>query len=365
MSGDRTGVLPSQHLRRLISDGAIRASLPIAEGQIQPASLDLRLGRRAWRLRSSFLPGAGVIGASAEDATVAARLPDFAMHEMDLSQGAVFERGCVYLCELAESLALPQGVSAAANAKSTSGRLDLFVRLIADGAAEFDMAPEGYSGPLFAEISPRSFSVLARSGARLNQVRFKRGEARLSEAEFLALDPEARGDARQGRVFSVDLRPEGSDVAGWRARRHTGLIDLEKVAGYAVRDFWEPLPVEPSGRLILDPGAFYILASRENLRTPPDCAAEMTPFSAAVGEFRVHYAGFFDPGFGCAEAGGEGARAVLEVRCHEIPFALEHGQIMGRLVYERMLAQPDKLYGAGGVGSHYQGQGLKLAKQFA
>ncbi|WP_018633302.1 2'-deoxycytidine 5'-triphosphate deaminase [Neomegalonema perideroedes] len=362
MNGDRTGVLPSQDLRRLISEGAIRAILPISEPQIQPASLDLRLGRRAWRLRASFLPGAGAAGA----AQVAERLTDFAMHEMDLSEGAVFERGCVYLCELAESLALPPDVSAAANAKSTSGRLDLFVRLIADGAAEFDKTPEGYAGPLFAEISPRSFSVLARSGARLNQIRLKRGESRLTEAEAQALDPEGRGDARQGRAFSVDLRPEGAGgVAGWRARRHTGLIDLERVGGYVARDFWEPLPVEPSGRLILDPGAFYILASRENLRTPPDCAAEMTPFSAGVGEFRVHYAGFFDPGFGCAEAGGEGARAVLEVRCHEIPFVLEHGQVMGRLVYERMLARPDKLYGAGGVGSHYQGQGLKLAKQFA
>ncbi|MDD2869580.1 2'-deoxycytidine 5'-triphosphate deaminase [Neomegalonema sp.] len=365
MNGDRTGVLPSQHLRRLISEGAIRAERPVSEAQIQPASLDLRLGRRAWRLRASFLPGAGLAGASAAAATVAARLPDFAMHEMDLTEGAVFERGCVYLCELAESLALPPDVSAAANAKSTSGRLDLFVRLIADGAAEFDRTPEGYAGPLFAEISPRSFSVLARSGARLNQIRLRRGDSRLTEAEAQALDPEGRGDARQGRAFSVDLRPAGSDVAGWRARRHTGLIDLEKTGGYAARDFWEPLPAESAGRLILDPGAFYILASRENLRTPPDCAAEMTPFSAGVGEFRVHYAGFFDPGFGCAEAGGEGARAVLEVRCHEIPFVLEHGQDMGRLVYERMLARPDKLYGAGGVGSHYQGQGLKLAKQFA
>lgn len=355
--GDRTGILPSQHLRRLISEGGLRASAPISEAQIQPASLDLRLGRRAWRLRASFLPGAGN--------TVAGRLSDFAMHEMDLTTGAVFERDCVYLCEIAESLALPPDVAAAANAKSTSGRLDLFVRLIADGATEFDSAPEGYAGPLFAEISPRSFSVLARSGVRLNQIRLRRGDSALEESEIRALDPEARGDLRQGRPFSVDLRLEGSAVAGYRARRHAGLIDLDRVGGYAIRDFWEALPAEPAGRLILDPGAFYILASRENLRTPPDCAAEMTPFSAAVGEFRVHYAGFFDPGFGCAEAGGEGARAVLEVRCHEIPFALEHGQNMGRLVYERMLARPDKLYGAGGVGSHYQGQGLKLAKQFA
>ncbi|HPD91837.1 MAG: 2'-deoxycytidine 5'-triphosphate deaminase [Rhodobacter sp.] len=353
------GVLPSQDLRHLIETGAIAADPAVLPDQVQPASLDLRLGTVAVRLRASFLPGKG--------RTVAERLPEFEMHRFALGSGMVLEKGCVYVVELAENLALPADLSAVTNAKSSTGRLDLLVRVITDDGVEFDRIPAGYSGKLYAEICPRSFSVLVRPGMRLNQIRLRRGQAVLSDAELVALNAEVplvsgRAVISEGLGFSVDLRPQTGDLLGYRAKPHAGVIDLDRVGAYDPAEFWEELHAT-SGQLILDPGAFYILVSREAVCIPPGYAAEMAPYLAMVGEFRVHYAGFFDPGFGHAAAGGVGARGVLEVRCHEAPFALEHGQIVGRLVYERMAAVPDRLYGAG-IASNYQGQGLKLAKHF-
>jgi dCTP deaminase len=354
-----TGVLPSQTLRAMIVAGEIAATLPVDPAQIQPASLDLRLGTRAYRVRASFLAGQG--------RRVADRLADFGMHEIDLTSGAVLEKGCVYLVPLMESLALPASVQAVANAKSSTGRLDLLTRSITDGGTEFDRIPPGYHGPLWAEICPRSFSVLVRPGMRLNQIRFREGQALLSDADLARLHaagPLVNGPAHieNGLAFSVDLSPRAGGLIGYRAKPHTGVIDLDRIGHYAPRDFWEDIATS-DGRIILDPGAFYILVSREAVTIPPDHAAEMAPYLAMVGEFRVHYAGFFDPGFGHAAAGGAGSRGVLEVRCHEAPFVLEDGQVVGRLVYERMAAVPDQLYGAG-LSSSYQGQGLKLSKHF-
>ena len=352
------GVLPDSGIRDLIRSGAISADPAVIPEQIQPASLDLRLGSVAYRLRASFLAGRGN--------RVMDRLADVQMHQMDLSGGAVLERGCVYLVPLMERVSLPAGLTAVANAKSSTGRLDLLTRLVADDGTEFDRLPEGYDGPLFAEICPRSFSVLVRPGMRLNQLRIRRGQAVLSDAqlrELNAREPLVGGPALidNGLGFSVDLKPASGDLVGYRARPHSGVIDLDRIGAYDARDFWDELHTT-DGRLILDPGAFYILVSRESVAIPADYAAEMAPYLAMVGEFRVHYAGFFDPGFGIGET-GTGARGVLEVRCHEAPFVLEHGQVVGRLVYERMAARPDCLYGAG-IKSNYQGQGLKLAKQF-
>jgi dCTP deaminase len=354
-----TGVLPAQELRAMVAQGVILSDPPVQEAQIQPASLDLRLGPRAYRVRASFLAGKG--------RKLADRLAEFEMHQMDLTQGAVLEKGCVYVVPLMESLALPMGIQAVTNAKSSTGRLDLLTRVITDNGVEFDRVPEGYHGPLYAEICPRSFSVLVRPGMRLNQIRFRRGQAILSDAQLTALhiaETLVPGEPviSDGLGFSVDLRPEHGTLVGYRAKPHTGVIDLDKIGAYAPGDFWEELH-SATGQIILDPGAFYILVSREAVHIPPDYAAEMAPYLAMVGEFRVHYAGFFDPGFGHAAAGGTGARGVLEVRCHEAPFVLEHGQIVGRLVYERMSARPERLYGAG-IASNYQGQGLKLAKHF-
>jgi dCTP deaminase len=354
-----TGVCPNQKIEAMVLDGSIQATPSILTEQVQPASLDLRLGTTAYRVRASFLAGEG--------RTVSERLDEFEMHRIDLSQGAVLEKGCVYLVPLMESLALPEGMSAVANAKSSTGRLDLLTRTITDGGTEFDRVPSGYTGPLFAEICPRSFSVLVRPGMRLNQIRFRQGQAVLSDDELTALHDETRlvdGDAviQDGLGFSVDLQLPGTDLVGYRAKPHTGVIDLDRIGEYDPADYWEEVRTR-DGCIILDPGAFYILVSREAVHIPPMYAAEMAPYLAMVGEFRVHYAGFFDPGFGHAEAGGAGSRGVLEVRCHEAPFVLEHGQVVGRLVYERMAEMPTQLYGAG-IASNYQGQGLKLSKHF-
>jgi len=354
-----TGVLPSQAISALIDSGALSGQPAITPEQIQPASLDLRLGTVAYRVRASFLAGAG--------RSVADRLEEFEMHRIDLQGGAVLEKGCVYVVPLMESLALPGDITAVANAKSSTGRLDLLTRAITDGGEEFDRIPAGYTGPLYAEICPRSFSVLVRPGMRLNQIRFRHGQAVLSDAELTALHKEMNlvsGEAviSEGLGFSVDLKPAEGDLVGYRAKPHTGVIDLDRIGEYDPAEFWEEVRTR-NGQIILDPGAFYILVSREAVHIPPLYAAEMAPYLAMVGEFRVHYAGFFDPGFGHAAAGGEGARGVLEVRCHEAPFVLEHGQIVGRLVYERMAEQPGQLYGSG-IASNYQGQGLKLSKHF-
>jgi dCTP deaminase len=361
MNDLQQGVVPSQELRAMIGRGEIAATVPVLPEQVQPASLDLRLGRRAWRVRASFLSG--------KNRTVAERLTDYSMHKIDLGPGAVLETNCVYVVELEETLALPTGISAAANAKSSTGRLDLLTRLITDKSIEFDRVEPGYSGPLYAEISPRTFSVLVRPGMRLNQIRFRRGEAMISDTDLRALharEPLVNGEALidGGLGFSVDLTPRGgSGIVGWRARPHSGLIDLDLLDHYNPAEFWEPVSPGPHGAIILDPGAFYILVSREAVNVPPQTAAEMVPYMAIAGEFRVHYAGFFDPGFGHPATGGAGSRGVLEVRCYEAPFALEHGQMVGRLVYERMAEVPDVLYGTG-IGSNYQGQELRLSKHF-
>ncbi len=356
------GILAGHQIEALFAAGQAKATVPLLPGQIQPASLDLRLGRRAWRMRASFLPG--------PTRSVRDCIDHLALHEIDLGPGAVLETGTVYMAELAESLILPPQLAAAANPKSSTGRIDVFTRVIADNASEFDLVEAGYHGPLYAEISPRTFPVLARSGSRLSQLRFRHGQARLDEAGHSALHASQRlvnveGPSFAGGVaISVDLAGfDGGSLIGYRASRHTGLIDVDKIAGYDVLDFWEPLYARGRGELVLDPGEFYILASREAVRVPASHAAEMTPFDPLVGEFRVHYAGFFDPGFGLEEAGGAGARAVLEVRSHDVPFILEHGQTVGRLVYESMADVPRSLYGAI-PGSNYQAQGLKLSKHF-
>ncbi|WP_166416279.1 2'-deoxycytidine 5'-triphosphate deaminase [Cochlodiniinecator piscidefendens] len=353
------GVLPNQTLADMIQSGVIGATPAITPEQIQPASLDLRLGKVAYRVRASFLTGAGV--------SVADRLNEFEMHRIDLTEGAVLEKGAVYVVPLMEHLNLPDGIQAVANAKSSTGRLDLLTRTITDGGVEFDRISSGYSGPLYAEICPRSFSVLVRPGMRLNQIRFRQGQAVLTDDELRQRHASVglvSGDAHidEGLGFSVDLRPTQGDLVGFRAKPHTGVIDLDLINHYDPDEYWEPIHTT-QGQIILDPGAFYILVSREAVHIPPDCAAEMAPYLAMVGEFRVHYAGFFDPGFGHDPAGGAGSRGVLEVRCHEAPFVLEHGQVVGRLIYERMAEDPTQLYGAG-IASNYQGQGLKLSKHF-
>ena len=353
------GILPDSIIASLYRDGAITCRRPLDDDQIQPASLDLRLGNTAFRVRASFMPGPRL--------TVAEKLERLKLHEIDLSSGAVLETGCVYIVPLQERFKLPLDVTAAANPKSSTGRLDIFTRVITDCAQEFDKVPAGYDGPLYMEVSPRTFPIVAHEGSRLSQIRFRRGHRPIGDAELEQIHeaenlvPGSDVHISNGLTLSIDLRGSNG-LVGYRGKRHTGVVDLEK-RGYDVVDFWEPIPTHADEELVLDPDQFYILVSREAIHVPPAFAAEMVPFDPLVGEFRVHYAGFFDPGFGHSATGGTGSRAVLEVRSHDVPFILEHGQIIGRLAYEHMATRSSVLYGQD-IGSNYQAQGLKLSKHF-
>ena len=359
---DAHGILPDRMITALAGDGAILPAQDFIPGQVQPASLDLRLGDTAYRVRASFLPGPGT--------SVASRIDELKLHEISLGDGAVLETGCVYIVPLIESLALPRDIAASTNPKSSTGRLDVFTRVIADNMRGFDRIEAGYHGPLYAEISPLTFPVLVREGSRLSQIRFRRGRATLDPDALAQLHATQRlvddddADVSEGIAVGVDLAGFGDrGLVGFRAKRHTGVIDVDRRAAYDAAEFWEPITARKDKSLVLDPDEFYILASKQAVQVPPDYAAEMVPFDPLVGEFRVHYAGFFDPGFGYDGAGGRGSRAVLEVRSREVPFIFEDGQIVGRLVYENMLARPDTLYGQG-IGSNYQAQHLKLSKHF-
>lgn len=349
------GVLPDSAIKAMIENGSLLLSAPLLQGQVQPASLDLTLGDEAFRMRASFLPGAG---RRVED-----DLSAMTLHRVDLSGGGVLEPGAVYLVRLRESLRLPKGVKARANPKSSTGRLDVFARVIVDGGQAFDEVPDAYEGPLWLEVAPCTFPVLVREGSRLSQVRFSIGDTHLDAAghEALMRSPEmadAQATLINGSVsLSLDL-DWGDGVAGWRARRHAGVVDMDAVGVLDADDFWEPLRCKGAS-IVLDPGEFYILASAESVRVPLDFAAEMCPFDAGVGEFRAHYAGFFDPGFGVGD--GAGSRAVLEVRPRDVPFLLRQGQPICRLGYEVMAGRPDIPYGSG---SNYNGQRLRLSKAF-
>ena len=373
------GILSSQEILDLISKNIINSNQGIDKDTIQPASLDLRLGNKAWRVPASFLPGKGN--------KVSSRLRDLAMHEFSLIDGAVLECGCVYIVKLLESVSLTDDLTGIANPKSSTGRLDIFTRLIVDGAQEFEEVPAGYEGPLYAEISPRTFSVLVRMGSRLNQLRLRRGISFTSDKEMEILQEhvglvrnqdslELPDKIKNGVPLSVDLSGENG-LVGFKARKHSMLIDVDKPNFYKRELFWEKITTEDlihsthfsknnnhSGALILSPDAFYILASKEYVAVPSNYAAEMRAYDTKVGEFRAHYAGFFDPGFGLSELGASKTKAVLEVRSHDVPFLIEQEQTVCRLVYEPMASIPKQLYGEVGSASNYQAQGLKLAKHF-
>lgn len=365
--GVTTGILPDRDIAKLIEGGRISAEGGVDVSQIQPASLDLRLGATAWRVRASFLPG--------KASTVQAKIDRLKMHQIDLTKPVVLEKGCVYIAELMEELKLPADIAGYANPKSSTGRLDIFTRLITDCGAEFEGVAAGYKGKLYVEIMPHTFSVLAQQGTRLNQIRFVRGNPPPSDTKLTELDQTLKlvySDSdgplpaiiKNGLWISVDLEGDASKgIIGYRAKHHAPLIDLSKLNHYDPLDFWEPIARNAERSLVLSPDDFYILVSRERVRIPNSHAASMVPYDPSVGEFRIHYAGFFDPGFGYGANNLKGARAVLEVRSHDVPFMIEHGQEVGRLIYERLLGEPEKIYGVN-IGSNYQSQGLKLSKQF-
>ena len=362
-----TGILASQTIKGMIASGKIISEANIIERQVQPASIDLRLSSVAYRVQASFLPG--------QNATVQEKLKTMEMHQIDLSNGAVLEKGCVYIVPLQESLRLTNGFSGTANPKSSTGRLDVFTRLLTDYTSEFETVQSGYNGPLYAEISPRTFSILVRKDITLNQLRFRKGNPlaadsamrKLQETEGLIGSKKSKIDINNGVAISVDLSGQAKNgLIGYRAKPHTAIVDIDRPGSCSVLDYWEPVYKQKNrpANLILNPDEFYILMSKEFVTVPVNYAAEMRAYDTKVGEFRVHYAGFFDPGFGHKSAGGAGTRAVLEVRSHDVPFLIEDGQTVCRLIYERMTQVPERLYGTQDFGSNYQGQGLKLSKHF-
>jgi dCTP deaminase len=363
-----TGILPSQEISNLIARGNISASPAINSDHIQPASLDLRLGDMAHRVRASFLPG--------PNSTVEAKIKELRMTRVDLTGAPVFEKDCVYIIPLVEELNLPENISGKANPKSTTGRLDIFTRLITDYGTEFDRVPPGYKGKMYAEVVSRTFTVALRAGMRLSQLRFVQGNPVAGDRTIRELNQEeplvymdeedSPGKARLQRGLRITINLEGTEageVIAYKAKRYAPAIELDKINFYPTEEFWEVRHQNASKSLILEPGDFYILASRERVRVPPDFAAEMVPFDPSDGEFRIHYAGFFDPGFGYGSSDIKGTRAVLEVRAHEVPFLMEHGQLVGRLNYMPLLSRPHKIYGTN-IGSSYQHQALTLSKQF-
>jgi dCTP deaminase len=373
-AGDRDfgapfGLCDRRKIKAMAGRKLVVAAKPIEESQFQPASLDLRLSKEAYRVRASFLPG--------RSRTVKEHLHTLNPEPISLAgDGAVLEKGIVYIARVAEHLALLPSMSGAANPKSSTGRLDIFTRLIVNRAEAFDDVPLGYRGELWLEISPRSFSVRVREGSRLNQIRFRTRHSQqmgrlnfnLSDEDIKRRDAQHRLidadlEVRDGLVLRVALTGLPGGIVGYRAIKNGNVIDVDRAGGYAAEDFWEPIHARPDRRLVLDPDEFYILASREKIQIPADLAAEMAPIDPAIGEFRVHYAGFFDPGFGQGADGQPAARAVLEVRSRDVPFLIEDGQPVGRLVYEQLADAADELYGAGAT-SNYQHQGLKLSKHF-
>jgi dCTP deaminase len=360
-----TGILPSQDISNLIARGNISATPAINPDHIQPASLDLRLGDMAHRVRASFLPG--------PNSTVEAKIKELRMTRVDLTGAPVFEKDCVYIIPLVEELNLPENISGKANPKSTTGRLDIFTRLITDYGTEFDRVPPGYKGKLYAEVVSRTFTVALRAGMRLSQLRFVQGNPRSSDSAIRGLDREeplvygedSPGKARVERGLRITINLEGAEgeIIAYKAKRYAPAIELDRINFYSTEEFWEVRHQNASKSLILEPGDFYILASKERVSVPPEFAAEMVPFDPSDGEFRIHYAGFFDPGFGYGSSDIKGTPAVLEVRAHEVPFLMEHGQLVGRLNYMPLLSRPQKIYGTN-IGSSYQHQALTLSKQF-
>lgn len=361
------GILVRQQIRQLIEDGSLRSSVPIEESQLQPASLDLRLGTVCHRVRAGFLP---------EHCSVEDRLDDLRLFSFGLEDGAILERGHCYVVPLLESLELPSDLEAQSNPKSSTGRLDVFTRLLADRNDRFESVPPGYVGPLYLEIVPRSFTIRVQTGLALNQLRFLRGDAALEGHELAALhaerpllfddggvpissgfDPRS-GSLTMGVALATDREIEGQ--IGWRAKRYTGVLDMMREGAHDPHDFFEPIAAPRDGRFIVEPEEFYIFASKERVRIPRDYAAVMLPYDVGIGELRTNYAGFFDNGFGEPD----GTRAVLEVRPHDVPFVVEDGQAFFRLQFYRSCEAPDRAYGEDGQGSHYQGQALKLSKHF-
>jgi dCTP deaminase len=364
------GVLPAQRLRDAITqEWIVAGAWRIPPEAVQPASVDLRLGEQAWALRCSFLPDSR--------STVEQKVEDLAFDQIDLRDGATLERDRPYLIPLIEELRLPDEIRAKANPKSSTGRLDVFTRVLTDRSRRFDEISGGYRGKLYLEVVPRTFAIRVRTGLALNQVRLISGDGRLSDQELVALhrqipllyrDSEPLSASAlslaEGLFLSLDVSSSADSIVGYRAKKNSLPIDLTKIGGLRWQDYWEAVNPERGGRIVLEPEVFYLLLSAEGVAIPPSYAAEMLAYDPTAGELRTHYAGFFDPGFGYSrKIATQGTRAALEVRARDVPFMVEHGQPVCKLAFERMAEEPDVLYGED-IGSNYQGQQTMLSKHF-
>jgi len=374
--GSAAGVLPDHELRAAARAGWIRSAVPLADEQFQPASLDLRLGPVAYQLRASFLPFRETVRErlGAEDAPD----PELVIDRLSLERGTTFARGAVYLVPLLESLVLPPALRGRSNPKSTTGRLDIFTRVITDRTPRFDEIRAGYAGPLYLEVSPQSFPVRVQAGQALNQLRLLAGPTTVPDAELEALYREApllyddddrpvpleRAVFNDGLCMGVDLSGRATGgVIGYRAHANPPAVDLGRIAAYDPDEFWEPIKRPARDAFILEANRFYILVSKEKIRVPPAFAAEMVVYDAGAGEIRTHYAGFFDPGFGFGDGSVRGTKVVMEVRAREVPFMVYDGQTSFKVWFERLRSRPERVYGVG-LASSYQHQTLSLSRHF-
>lgn len=363
------GVIPVQNIKKLIENGIIKSAYPITERQFQPASLDLRVGNIAYRIRSSFLP---------QRCSVEERLKDLFMYEIDLSKNGILEKGNIYLIPLIEELNLPNDIRGRTNPKSTTGRLDIFTRVITDYSHRFEDIDYGYKGRLYLEVVTRSFTIKIEPSQSLNQLRLFRGDGRLNNSDLCSIydrysllygedgSPLKIEDVKisDGLFMRINLKGDHQGIIGYKAKRNSSVIDLNKVGFYDAADYWEPIYPPRNDFIILEPEEFYIFSSKERVRVPPDYAAEMVEYDAGSGELRTHYAGFFDSGFGYGAKGEiKGTKAVLEVRPHDVPFRIEDNQIFFKIKYEKMIETPVTYYGMD-IGSSYYNQELTLSKQF-
>ena len=355
----KKGALPAQQIIDLHNGSCIKSVKPLTDNQIQPASMDLRLSKKCWEVEASFLPG--------HKTSVRQKLSKLKKREIDIGTFKTLTRGKIYIIQIQEELRLPSNISAVANAKSSTGRLDILTRLISDNSSCFDRIRKGYRGKIYVEIAPISFSIIIKEGITLNQLRFHNEQKIITDRQLEKLNArynilENASQIDNGITISVNLKGKENEPIGFKARKNCPAINLSKLNFYKIETFWEKL-FSKKGYITLSPGAFYILRSKEYITIPPETAAEMIPYEVRMGEFRVHYAGFFDPGFGHNSTDGKGSKAVLEIRSWEVPFILEDSQIVGRLIYEKLLELPEKSYGES-IGSNYQKQGLKLSKHF-
>ncbi len=349
------GALVYQDYLKLIKKNYI-INETIDQNQIQPASLDLSLSEECYEIKHSFL---------SHKTTVRRKLKDLIIKKINLNKEFIFKKDKTYIVKLNESLNLKNNIFGHCNPKSSTGRLDIFCRTIVDFAEEYEKIPNNYQGEIFLEITSRSFDVAFKKGNCLNQLRLIMGnQYYLSDEQLKKIKTKLKITnfkkntlkINNGVKISVDL--SNSKTIAYVAKNNTPVLKFSKIKSHKINDFWKAIK-NIDNSLLIEKNKFYILKSKEKVIIPDNLAGEMIPYDTGIGDFRAHYAGFFDPGFGMPN----GTYAVLEVKTNEIPFLLEDGQTIARIKYEKLNKNSNIVYGKD-IKSNYQNQGLKLSKHF-